>query len=150
MAKYKQIHATCIAIDGYGILLRSPSAGGKSDLALRLIDAGAELVADDRVNLLVRRDGLCASAPRALYGLLEVRGLGILRLPATEKINITLVCEMDNLERIERMPEDKSTCILGIELPLIAISPFEISSVIKVQLALKLVVGSIMRGHGTN
>ena len=150
MVKYKQIHATCIAIDGYGVLLRGPSASGKSDLALRLINAGGELVADDRVNLLVRPDGLCASAPRALYGLLEVRGLGILRLPATKKTNITLVCELDNLEPIERMPEDKSTCISGVELPLIAISPFEISSVLKVQLALKLVVGSIMRGHDTD
>ena len=107
-------------------------------------------MADDRVNLLVRPDGLCASAPRALYGLLEVRGIGILHLPATEKINITLVCELDSLEPIERIPQDKSICISGIELPLIAISPFEISSVLKVQLALKLVVGSIMRGHDTN
>ena len=150
MVKPKQIHATCIAIDGFGVLLRGPSAGGKSDLALRLIDAGGELVADDRVNLLVKPDGLCASAPRALYGLLEVRGLGILHLPATEKINITLVCELDNLEPIERMPEEKRTFISGVDLPLITISPFEISSVLKVQLALKLVVGSIMGGHDTN
>ena len=150
MSKYKQIHATCIAIDGYGVLLRGSSASGKSDLALRLIHAGGELVADDRVNLLVRPEGLCASAPGALYGLLEVRGLGILCLPAIKKINIALVCELDNLKRIERMPEDKSTCILGIKLPLIALSPFELSSVLKVQLALKLVVGSIMRGHDTN
>ena len=150
MAKYKQIHATCTAIDGYGVLLRGPSASGKSDLALRLIHAGGELVADDRVNLLVRPDGLCASAPKALSGLLEVRGLGILRFPTTEKINITLVCELDSLEPIERIPQEKSICISGIELPLIAISPFEISSVLKVQLALKLVVGSIMRGHDTN
>ena len=150
MVKYKQIHATCIAIDGHGVLLRGPSASGKSDLALRLIDAGGELVADDRVNILVRPDGLCASAPKALYGLLEVRGLGILRLPTTKNIIVTLVCELDNLEPIERLPQDKSICISGIELPLIAISPFEISSVLKVQLALKLVVGSIMRGHDTN
>ena len=150
MVKYNQIHATCIAIDGSGVLLRGPSASGKSDLALRLIDAGSELVADDRVNLLIKPDSLCASAPRALYGLLEVRGLGILRLPATEKINITLVCELDNLEPIERMPEEKRTFISGVDLPLITISPFEISSVLKVQLALKLVVGSIMRGHDTN
>jgi len=61
-----------------------------------------------------------------------------------------LVCELDSLKPIERIPQDKSICISGIELPLITISPFEISSVLKVQLALKLVVGSIMRGHDTN
>jgi len=150
MAKYNQIHATCIALDGNGVLLLGPSASGKSDLALRLIDASGKLVADDRVNLLVKPDGLYASAPRRLYGLLEVRGLGVLRIPATKKTNITLVCELGNLEPIERMPEDKSTRISGVELPLIAISPFEISAVLKVQLALKLVVGSIMQGHDTN
>ena len=112
MVKVEQIHATCIAIDGHGVLLRGPSASGKSDLALRLIDAKAELIADDRVNFLVEPDGLYASAPKALYGLLEVRGLGILRLPATERANISLVCELVSPERVERMPEDKHTNIL--------------------------------------
>ena len=150
MVKYKQIHATCIVIDGHGVLLRGPSGSGKSDLALRLIDSGGKLVADDRVNLLVKPDGLCASAPKALYGLLEVRGLGILRIPATKRAKICLVCELDNLEQIERMPEDRRTYILDVELPHIMISPFETSSVLKVQLALKLIDGSIMHSHDTN
>ena len=45
------VHATCIAIDGHGILLRGPAGSGKSDLALRAIDRGARLVADDQVVL---------------------------------------------------------------------------------------------------
>ncbi|MBM3488544.1 MAG: hypothetical protein FJX67_18250, partial [Alphaproteobacteria bacterium] len=44
-----RLHATCIAVDGIGVLVRGASGAGKSDLALRLIDAGARLVADDQV-----------------------------------------------------------------------------------------------------
>ena len=150
MAKFEQIHATCITIDGHGVLLRGPSSSGKSDLALRLIYAGSELVADDRVNLLVKPDGLYASAPKTLYGLLEVRGLGILRLPAIPKANISLVCELVNPDRIERIPQDTHKCLLGVELPYMIISPFETSSLIKVQLALKLILGSLMHGHDKN
>ena len=65
--KSEQIHATCIALDGRGVLLRGPSGSGKSDMALRLIDAGAELVADDRVDLDApgrgRRGGIDLAAP---------------------------------------------------------------------------------------
>ena len=75
----QQVHGTCIAIDGAGVLLRGPSGCGKSDLALRLIDGGAVLVADDRVSLEARAGDLVASAPDALAGLLEVRGVGIER-----------------------------------------------------------------------
>ncbi|MFZ9450406.1 MAG: HPr kinase/phosphorylase [Alphaproteobacteria bacterium] len=76
-----QVHATCVAIDGAGILLRGPSGAGKSDLALRLVDGGAALVADDRVDLRRRGTCLVASPPAPLRGLVEARGVGILRVP---------------------------------------------------------------------
>src|SRR6516162_9304950 len=72
-----QIHASCAARDGAGVLLLGPPGSGKSDLALRLLDCGFMLVADDRVEV----EGGVARPPPALAGLLEVRGLGILRLP---------------------------------------------------------------------
>ena len=77
----KQVHATCVSLYGAGLIIRGPSGAGKSDLALRLIDRGARLVADDRVDLLVSDNGVIARAPETLAGLLEVRGLGILRVP---------------------------------------------------------------------
>ena len=63
------VHATAVAIDGEAILLRGPSGSGKSDLALRLIDGGAQLVADDQT--LLRREGerVLASAPPAIARL---------------------------------------------------------------------------------
>ena len=57
------VHASCVALDGNGVLLRGPSGSGKSDLALRLIDGGAVLVADDQVALTVEGEKILASAP---------------------------------------------------------------------------------------
>ena len=72
----EQIHATVIDIGGDGVLLRGPSGCGKSDLALRLIDAGARLVADDRAVLTLDGDRVMVTAPPEIAGLFEVRGQG--------------------------------------------------------------------------
>src|SRR5205823_6262581 len=75
-----RVHATAIAIDGYGVLLRGQSGAGKSDLALRLIDAGASLVTDDQSVLSRRGDAIIVRAPGRISGLMEVRGIGIMRI----------------------------------------------------------------------
>src|SRR3546814_17418763 len=83
-----RVHATCIAIDGRGILLRGPSGSGKSDLALRLIDGGALLVADDQV-ILTEADGeLTASAPATTAGRMEVRGIGVVDMPHLPQVGL--------------------------------------------------------------
>ena len=71
-----QIHASCVAREEAGVLLLGPPGSGKSDLALRLLEHGFMLVADDRVEI----EGGIARPPPHLAGLLEVRGLGIVRL----------------------------------------------------------------------
>ena len=71
MADKTQIHATAVALEGLGILLRGPSGSGKSDLGIRLIDRGAVLIADDRVDLRRRGDNILASPPNALAGKIE-------------------------------------------------------------------------------
>ncbi|MGH6829221.1 MAG: HPr kinase/phosphorylase [Rhizomicrobium sp.] len=75
------IHASCVSLRGKGVLLLGESGRGKSDLALRLIDEGALLVADDRTELYAKRGRLCARSPKSIAGLMEVRGLGIVRQP---------------------------------------------------------------------
>lgn len=89
--KAVNIHASCVAIGGAGVLLIGPSGSGKSDLALRLIDDGARLVADDRTILTVKAGKLVASAPASIRGLLEIRGIGIVRLPVRASAAIALV-----------------------------------------------------------
>lgn len=141
----EQVHATCVAIDNTGILLRGSPRAGKSDLAMRLIDGGAQLVADDRVDLRMEGDSLIAAAPPALAGLLEVRGLGIIRLDALPQAHIGLVVDLVGAEIIERLPIPESTQLLDTVLPLLHLAPFEASAPAKVRLAAGLVAGRIMR-----
>ncbi|MAH83045.1 MAG: hypothetical protein CBB68_00850 [Rhodospirillaceae bacterium TMED8] len=150
MSKNTQLHATCIAHDGYGVLFRGPSGSGKSDLALRLIEAGWELVADDRVNLRLLNGLIIATAPSELMGLIEVRGIGILRVNSVKEVPLKIVCELVTPAEIERLPNNTFTKILDCPLNSVLIAPFQISAVAKVKLALKVSTGIILRCHEVN
>ena len=128
-------HATCVALAGKGVLLRGFSGAGKSDLALRLIDGGAKLVADDQVLCDAEAGAVFASAPPAIAGLIEVRGLGLMRLEYVQRSEVALVVDLVAPERIKRLPLAAVCEIEGIELPLIELSPFEASAPAKLSLA---------------
>ena len=142
------VHATCVALRAgprheadpgagalLGVLLRGPSGAGKSDLALRLIDEGARLVADDQT-ALARRDGvLVARAPAAIAGRMEVRGVGIAALPRIDEVRLALVVDLVEAGALERLPEPASCKILGVELPLLRLDPFEASAAAKLRLS---------------
>jgi hypothetical protein len=89
------IHASCVAIGRAGVLLLGKSGAGKSSMALCLIDGGARLVADDRVLLSARGGALHARAPDSIFGLLEIRGLGIVAFPARKQVKIALAVRLD-------------------------------------------------------
>ena len=127
-----QLHASCAAREGHGVLLLGPSGSGKSDLLLRLIDIGFALVADDRVDLA---DGV-ASPPAALAGLLEVRGLGVVRLPHLSSAPVVLAVE---LRQGERMPSPATHS--GSGRPLVHIDPAASSAPQRVALALDCALG---------
>jgi serine kinase of HPr protein (carbohydrate metabolism regulator) len=130
------VHGTVVSVDGKGVLLRGPSGSGKSDLALRLIDGGAVLVADDRVVLTRDAGQISASAPEAILGRLEVRGLGIVRLAASQQAPLFLVVDLVEVG-IERLPAPETIDLLGIPLLLIRMSPFEASAPAKIRLAVR-------------
>jgi serine kinase of HPr protein (carbohydrate metabolism regulator) len=139
------VHGTVVEIEGAGVLFRGPSGSGKSDLALRLIDGGATLVADDRV-ILSRRDGqIVAAAPEIIAGRLEVRGLGIATVPSTGPSPLRLVVDMARPEEVERLPKAAETVILGVVLPVMHLAPFEASAPAKLRLALRLAPREIER-----
>jgi hypothetical protein len=89
------IHASCVVIGRAGLLLLGKSGTGKSSMALCLIDGGARLVADDRVLLSARGGALHARAPDSIFGLLEIRGLGIVAFPARKQVKIALAVRLD-------------------------------------------------------
>jgi len=142
------VHATCVALRPHGtvaarawraVLLRGPSGAGKSDLALRLIEAGGRLVADDQTRIARHGQALLASAPAALAGLMEVRGVGILKLSLGQLLSqapLSLVVDLVPPDRIERLPEPARETVLGVDLPVLALAPFEASAPAKLRLAL--------------
>jgi HPr kinase/phosphorylase len=136
------IHGTCVAFaDGdhwSAVLLQGRSGVGKSDLALRLIDVGASLVADDQVALAAVDGRVTASAPDRLAGLLEVRGLGIVKQPCLAVAEIVLVCDLCAPEGVVRMPEPEFVSLVGVSVPLLRLAPFENSAPAKLRLAVDL------------
>jgi HPr kinase/phosphorylase len=130
-----QVHGTCVELAGLGVLLRGPSGSGKSDLALRLIDRGARLVADDRVDLRASAGALAASAPEPIAGRMEVRGIGILAVPTVAQARLGLVVDLVEGGTVERLPEAGSWMVLGISVPVVRLAPFEASAAAKVRLA---------------
>ena len=133
------IHASCVEIDGSAVLLRGAPGSGKSDLALRLIDGGARLVADDQVDVVAIRGELIATAPETIAGLIEVRGLGVVRLPdakLTPRARLSLVIDLGPSAAVARLPDAATVTIEGVTLPLLVLAAFEASAPAKVQLAL--------------
>ena len=131
----ENLHATTVARGGRAVLLLGRSGSGKSDLALRLLDYGFTLVSDDRTLLRRQDKRLIASAPLAIRGKIEVRGLGIVDIPAVDDVPVALGVELD--VDIPRLPDDdRERSFLGISIPLIAVDAKTASAAAKVALAL--------------
>jgi HPr kinase/phosphorylase len=135
------VHATSVAIGERAVLLRGPSGSGKSDLALRLIDAGARLVADDQTRIWRDGDVLLACAPESIAGLIEVRGVGIVRVESVPVARLALIADLVAVQHVERLPEPRSETIFGLAIPRVALAPFEASAPIKLRLALAAATG---------
>lgn len=142
MSEQNQVHGTCVLLDDMGILLRGPSGSGKSDLALRLIDDGALLVADDRVDITGTQGNLWAKPPEALAGKLEVRGIGIMAMPFYPKAQIGLIVDLVADRAVERLPLDLSVSVLNIAISCLKLDPFTASAPAKIRAMV-----AALRGH---
>lgn len=135
MSRSVLVHATAVAVEGGAVLLRGPPGAGKSDLALRLIDAGAHLVADDQVELRRLGPRVVAAAPPPLAGLIEIRGVGILRVEAVPRAPLVLIADLVVAGEVERLPAPRFETVLGVVLPRVALAPFEASAAAKLRFA---------------
>ena len=132
------LHATCVAIGGRGVLIIGPPGAGKSDLALRLLDRGAELVSDDGTVVEARDGRLHARPGPNIAGRIEVRGLGILDWPARGQAPLALIVALD--AAVPRMPAEPlpTRTIAGLALPVLALAGLEASAPVKVEQGLML------------
>jgi serine kinase of HPr protein (carbohydrate metabolism regulator) len=128
------------------VLILGDSGAGKSGLALRLIDEPGygisgllqrgELVADDQVVVTRQAERLVATAPAALRGKLEIRGLGIVSLATPPSADLALVVKLQDHPAIERLPDGRSFDILGLALPLGELEASMASSPARIRAAL--------------
>ncbi|MEP1611361.1 MAG: HPr kinase/phosphatase C-terminal domain-containing protein [Roseobacter sp.] len=110
------LHASCVSFESKGVLIIGPSGVGKSGLALQLMALGAALVSDDRTDLWVADAQLLASSPDQIRGLIEARGVGILRAEPCAIAKIKLVIDMESVET-ERLPPARWVTICGMQKP---------------------------------
>ena len=113
-----QVHGTTVAIGGRGLLILGPSGSGKSTLALQLMAVGAELVADDRTDLIRDGGAVVASCPPALAGRIEARGVGLLHAAAHPPVPLALLADLGAPEDA-RLPPLWRHDLLGVGLPLV-------------------------------
>ena len=141
----KNIHASCVAIGAKGVLLLGPSGAGKSDLALRLIDDGAQLVADDRTILFIDKGALWAKPPASIRGLIEIRGVGIVKMPARARVKIALVVKLGKEGMRLPVHWPWKAPLKGICAPQIALDARFASSPAKIRAALKAFAQGLFR-----
>jgi serine kinase of HPr protein (carbohydrate metabolism regulator) len=120
-----------------GALILGPSGVGKSDLALRALDAGFRLVADDRVAVWTSGAALYGRAPEPLSGLIEARGHGVSAESPIAFAEIVLAVRcVEATQVIERMPGPDAEIIAGTPVPLARLDPREASAPAKLRRAL--------------
>ena len=135
------IHASCVRFKNKGLLICGQSGQGKSDLCLRLMEQGAELIADDQTKLECIDNELIASCPENLQGLLEVRGIGIITTPFLPATKIHLKLSLQSKEKIDRMPESVNENIEGVQIPVLALNAFECSAILKIKTYMEILNG---------
>jgi HPr kinase/phosphorylase len=126
------IHASAVLVGARAVLIRGPSGAGKSRLAFDLISASggplrfARLVADDRADLEALGGRLLVRPAAALAGLIEVRGLGIRRLPYEPVAVVGLVVDLAAAD-VQRLPgsQQARVTIDGVPLARVAVAPAE-------------------------
>ncbi len=120
-----------------GILIEGRSGAGKSDLALRALDHGFRLVADDRVVLWASGGALYGAAPQSLSGLIEARGVGVVAVAPLRMARIVLAVECAaSRDDLERLPDLSAVERAGLTIPSLRLWPFEPAAPAKLRRAI--------------
>jgi serine kinase of HPr protein (carbohydrate metabolism regulator) len=120
-----------------GLLIEGASGSGKSDLALRSLEHGFRLVADDRVLAWTCDGRLFGRAPDSLSGLMETRGVGVLGQDNLAFCEIDLSVRCVSADAVERLPDPASTEVEGHAIPRIDLWPFDVAAPLKLVRAMQ-------------
>jgi HPr kinase/phosphorylase len=112
------MHATCVDVNGSGVLIVGRSGSGKSSLAINLLALGSTLVADDQCELVRKNNRFRISKPASLPKSIEIRGIGLVSVPMVNETSLDWIVNMDEVEK-ERMPTPRFTKIGGFRVPTI-------------------------------
>ena len=112
------LHASAVSCAGKAEVFTGQSGSGKSGMALEMMALGGVLVSDDRTVVSLEQGQVYASAPVAIKGLIEARGVGILSAQSVGPVAVSLVVDMSMLETA-RLPPERETIILAQSLPLL-------------------------------
>ena len=122
------IHASAVLVGARAVLIRGPSGAGKSRLALALLDAArdgrlrfARLVGDDRVHLESAHGRLLVRPAAPLAGLIELRGVGVLRRDHEPCAVVGWVVDLEAADA-QRLPDRQTFDFSGIEVPRLAVA----------------------------
>jgi len=136
------IQASAVAISGRALLIEGAPGSGKSSLALALIERGARLIGDDGVSLSRAEDGaLIAAPPPRIAGMIELRGIGIVRLETAPPAPVALILALPSPRDAspERLPESVVTRpLLGCEIPVLRFEPGPLAPAMRAEWALRL------------
>ena len=129
--------ATCVAVAGKAILIEGEPGTGKSSLALSLIDRGAALVGDDGVVIEVEGTTLYAMPHPETRGLIEVRNLGLVSMPACDRAAVALMISLDP-QAPRFIEQAEGATLAGVRIPMIRLWPGSDAMAIRAELALRL------------
>lgn len=116
LAPETRLHGVLVDVYGIGILITGESGIGKSETALELIKRGHRLVADDAVDIKQIDGILHGRAPYITSGMMEVRGMGIIDVPALYGLSSVLNEKtIDLIIYLDQWKEDQNYDRLGID-----------------------------------
>lgn len=127
MTELHPLHANCIVVGTFGVLITGASGNGKTSLSQSLLEAArakghfAALVADDRTSVTARQGRLIASVPAPIAGKMELRGFGVLDVAHQASARIALLVDLVPLAQMERIPETplSTRSLAGVDLPIV-------------------------------
>ena len=131
----KRIHGSSVALEDNGVLIIGSSGSGKSDFALRLIDSGGTLISDDQTLCFKKQNEIFLFSIEAIYGLLEIRNMGIIKVPYVENVKMKIIVSLVKKKKERLYPKNEKR-LLGLNFPHLELEPNEISAVAKIKLKL--------------